>query len=313
MRRPGSSLPGGVRVLLEHTTTTPAVTILIALDAGSVHDPADLPGLAHFVSRTIDRGTSTRSAEQIAEDLDGWGVSLQTTVGRHTLSLGCTCLAGDFERVLSLLADVVRHPSFPEDEVETRRGHIHTLIRQEEDSPAAVATDTLLAMLYGHAHPYGRPLFGRVDTVARIDRAALTGFHGAVVTPAATCVVIVGDVDRRRASAAVERAFGDWVRAGRAGPPAALPADPVPITARQTRVMPMMGKSQTDIAYGLLGIRARPPRFLRLVADEHGARGVRDRRPARGQHPRAAGDGLLRVEFVGGWSHRRAPDGARWR
>jgi len=142
-------LSNGVRALLKRTTTTPSVTILIALDAGSVRDPADRPGLAHFVSRTIDRGTATRSAEQMAEDLDGWGVSLQTAVGRHTLSLGCTCLAADFERVLALLADAVRRPSFPESEVETRRGHIQTLIRQEADSPAAVAIGIMAGIAAG--------------------------------------------------------------------------------------------------------------------------------------------------------------------
>jgi zinc protease len=247
-------LSNGVRALLKRTTTTPSVTILIALDAGSVRDPADRPGLAHFVSRTIDRGTATRSAEQMAEDLDGWGASLQTAVGRHTLSLGCTCLAEDFERVLALLADAVRHPSFPESEVETRRGHIQTLIRQEEDSPAAVATETLLPMLYGETHPYGWPVLGRVDTVARIDRAALVAFHGEAVTPRGTCVSIVGDVERARASAAVEDAFVTW-----AGPANALVAATVapaaPPAVRRTRVVPMMGKSQTDIAYGLPALK----------------------------------------------------------
>jgi zinc protease len=246
-------LPNGVRMLLKRTTATPAVTILISLEAGSVHDPVDASGLAHFVSRTIDRGTESRSAEQIAEDLDGWAVSLQTAVGRHLLSLGCTCLAGDFERVLKLLADVARRPSFPEEEVETRRGHIQTLIRQEEDNPAAVATETLVSLLYGDTHPYGKPVLGRVDTVARIDRAALVAFHAAHVTPAGTCVVVVGDVDPSRASAAIEQVLGDWAGAGDRPavtvPPVAWP------TVRQTRVVPMMGKSQTDIAYGLPALK----------------------------------------------------------
>lgn len=246
-------LANGVRMLLKRTTATPAVTVLVSLNAGSVHDPVDAPGLAHFVSRTIDRGTESRTAEQIADDLDGWGVSLQTAVGRHLLSLGCTCLAGDFERVLTLLADVTRYPSFPEEEVETRRGHIQTLIRQEEDSPAAVATDALLPLLYGDGHPYGRPVLGRLDSVARIDRSALVAHHAANVTPAGTCVVVVGDVDPSRASAAIERVFGDWTGADNR-PSASVP----PVTwpeVRQVRVVPMMGKSQTDIAYGVPGFK----------------------------------------------------------
>jgi zinc protease len=252
-------LSNGVRALLKHTTTTPSVTILVALDAGSVRDPADRPGLAHFVSRTIDRGTTTRSAEQIAEDLDGWGVSLQTAVGRHTLSLACTCLTEDFERVLALLADVVRRPSFPEAEIDTRRGHIHTLIRQEEDNPAAVATDALLVMLYGETHAYGRPLFGRVDTVAAIDRGALAAFHADAVTPSGTCVAIAGDVDPARAWPAIDRAFGDWTHPPATAAPTIAP--PSPPAARATRVVPMLGKSQTDIAYGLPALKRADPAY----------------------------------------------------
>ena len=90
--------------------------------AGSVFDPLDLPGVAHFVSRVIDRGTATRSAEAIAEELDSRGVSLSITVNRHVLSLVCTCLVEDLQpdsRPAS--ADIVMQPAFPEEEIETKR------------------------------------------------------------------------------------------------------------------------------------------------------------------------------------------------
>ncbi|HEY6507555.1 MAG TPA: pitrilysin family protein [Vicinamibacterales bacterium] len=251
-------LPNGVRVLFKRTTTTPAVTLHLSLDCGSLHDPVDQPGLAHFVSRTIDRGTEARTTEQIAEDLDGWGVSLQTGVSRHTLVIGCTCLAEDFPRVLALVADVVRRPSFPEPEVQTRRGEILTLIQQDEDSPATVATDVLMAMLYGEAHPYGLPLRGRTATVKAMDRAALRSFHRNHVTPAGTCVAVVGDVDPDDAMATLVEAFGDW-------PPCAAPAVTVPTPpaagARRTRVVPMMNKSQADVAYGFTGITRADPDY----------------------------------------------------
>ena len=77
--------------------------MLVAVRAGSGHDPADRLGLAHFVSKVIDRGTETRSADAIAEALDGRGVTLNSSVGRHLLTLGCTCLAEDFEDMLGLV------------------------------------------------------------------------------------------------------------------------------------------------------------------------------------------------------------------
>src|SRR5207253_82663 len=102
--------------------------------------------VAHFVSRTIDRGTATRTAEDIAEGLENRGVSLAITVNRHALSLVCTCLVEDLDAVLGSLADVVMQPSFPDPEVETRRHEIVTMIRQDEDSPATMASEGLMTL-----------------------------------------------------------------------------------------------------------------------------------------------------------------------
>jgi zinc protease len=245
-------------VLLKHTTTTPAVTLQVSIDCGSICDPADRPGLAHFLSRTIDRGTESRTAEQIAEDLDGWGVSFVTTVSRHTLSLGCTCLAEDFRRVLALAADVVRRPSFPDAEVETRRAEIQTLIQQDEDSPANVAIDALMAHLYGPGHPYGRPVRGRSESVRAVDRAALRSLHRSRVAPLGTCVAVVGDVRPDEALREVTRVFGEW--AGAAASLTSLPS-PVPATARRAFTVPMMGKSQADVAYGFTAIKRSDPDY----------------------------------------------------
>src|SRR5262249_5379867 len=115
-----SVLDNGVRVIAKHSGGTPAVTIHASLDAGTVFDPAHEPGVAHFVSRTVDRGTTSHSADDIAERLDYRGVSLAITVNRHALSLVCTCLTEDLDPILSTIADIVMHPAFPDRRVETR-------------------------------------------------------------------------------------------------------------------------------------------------------------------------------------------------
>lgn len=243
-------LANGVIVLSKSTSVTPAVTLNVSIRAGAVADPPDLSGVSHFVSKTIDRGTVTRSADQIAEDLDGRGVSLAVTLTRQVLSLTCTCLVEDFEPVLSLLADIIRNTTFPSGEVDTRRGEIVTLIRQDEDSPAVVAVDGLMEMLYG-AHPYGRPLRGTTGTVERIDSAVLKDFHRAQITPSSVSLALVGDIDPARAVDAASASFGSW--ATPAARPIECPAVPA-AAARRTRVIPMMNKSQTDIAYGFTSI-----------------------------------------------------------
>ena len=251
-------LANGVRIVTKHTSTTPAVTLHASLGGGSTSDPPALAGVAHFVSRTIDRGTARLSADQIAEELDSRGVSLSVSVGRHALSLVCTCLVEDFDTVLSLVAEIITSPTFPEAEVDKRRGEIVTLIRQDEDSPAAVATDGLMAMLYGESHPYGRRIRGTVETAERIDRAVLQGFHRDHVSPEALTLAIVGDIEPGRARDAAASAFLQWT----APSPRAPQWPPVPTAfGRRTRTIPMMNKAQTDIAYGFTAIARSDPAY----------------------------------------------------
>jgi zinc protease len=234
------------------------VTIHASFHAGTIYDPPEHAGLAHFVSRTIDRGTETRTADEIAEELDGRGVSLSVAVNRHVLSLICTCLVEDLDPVLALVADIAARPVFPAGEVETRRAEIVTLIRQDEDNPANVANEGMLADLYGQAHPYGRRPRGSVESVEAIDRAAIGSFHAARFRPGSLSLVMVGDVDTGRAIDAARAVFEPW----RAGPAdVALLPDPVPPAARSVRVVPMMNKAQADIAYGFTTIKRSDPAY----------------------------------------------------
>ena len=251
-------LPNGVTVLSKSTPVTPAVTVNATIRAGAVHDPADLSGVAHFVSKTIDRGTATLSADQIAEELESRGVPLTATVTRQLLSLTCTCLIEDFETVLTRLADIIRHPAFPAAEVESRKSEVITLIRQDEDNPAVVAVDGLMEMLYGGTHPYGRQLRGTVETAERIDGAVLRAFHARHITPSSVSLAVVGDVEPERAVDAASAAFGTWATAR--GPAVEFPPVVEP-AGRRTRVLPMMNKSQADIAYGFTAITRDDPAF----------------------------------------------------
>jgi zinc protease len=256
------ALDNGAVVVAQATGTHPAVTMLVAARAGSSHDPADRVGLAHFVSKVIDRGTGLRTGDDIADALDGRGVTLNSSVGRHLLTLGCTCLAEDFAEMLGLVADVVRHPTFPQDEVETRRGEIVTAIRQDEDSPATMASDGLMGLLYPDGHPYGRRTKGTIAGVESIARNDLVEFHAARFCPAGLMVVIVGEVPASRATAEAERAFGDW-RAP-AGPLVEPPPAPR-ATSRQRLVLPMMNKAQAEVAYGFTSVTRRDSDYYALT------------------------------------------------
>lgn len=251
-------LSNGVVVIAKESKTTPAVTVHASLRVGTICDPPRLPGLAHFVSRTIDRGTETRSADRIGDELDTRGVLLSVTIDRHVLAVVCTCLAEDLAPTLDLLADIVMHPTFPDHEVGTRRGEILTLLRQDEDDPGVRASDGVLSDLYGGDHPYGRPAMGSAASLERVDGDALRRLHAERFSPDSFSLVLVGDVEPARAMAAAASAFGDWT--GVPPPPVEL-SEAQSASIRRVRVIPMMNKAQADIAYGFTTVRRADPEY----------------------------------------------------
>jgi zinc protease len=248
----------------KQTRTTPAVAISLALRAGSICDPPDSVGTTWLLSRVIDRGTVRHTAGEIAEALDSRGISVAVAVTRHIVSVTSTCLAEDFEAVLLLLGEIVMQPSFPADEIAVRKGEVVTAIRQDEDNPAVRAIEALMALLYPHGHPYGRPTKGRREVVEGLTRDRLQRLHAERFAPSELTAVVVGDVDVSRASDLAGLVFGGW-RTPR--PPAIPLSSPAASPGRQRLIIPMMNKAQADIAYGLTTIRRRDPDFeaLRLM------------------------------------------------
>ena len=254
-------LDNGATVIAQHTATHAAVTLYGSLPAGSGFDPDEAVGTAHFTARVLDRGTERRSAEALAEAFDGRGVSLSLNVTRHLLTFGCTCLSEDVAAVLELLADILRRPVFPSDQVELRRNAIVTSLREDEDNPATVATEELMASLYA-GHPYGRRSKGTVDSVERITRDQLVDFHRAHAGSRGLRLVVVGDVEAARAVDLAAQTFGDWTEPGGAPlePPAVAPA-----SGRVERSIAMPGKVQSDIAYGFVTITRTDPRYYAMT------------------------------------------------
>jgi zinc protease len=247
----------GAVVLVQETAFSPAVTISLAFRAGSLYEPDDLPGLAWFLGRVIDRGTGARSADEIAEALDDRGVALRVTTNRHLTLLSCTCLSEDFADVLGVLVDVSRHAVFAPEQIEKRRAETITAIRQDQDNPGIRAAEALQALLYRDGHPYGRPAKGTVESVERIRRDDLLRLYRARFSPATLSMAVVGDVRTGEALDRVARALEGWTVAP--APDRAVPPVPSLRPAREWIEMPE--KPQADVAYGFTSISRLDPAY----------------------------------------------------
>ena len=266
--RPETSHPGldpvrvrhdnGAVVIAKQTRKTPAVTLSLAMRAGSICDPRDAPGATNLLARVIDRGTTSRTAAAIADEIDSRGISLTITVTRHLFSIVGSCLVEDFEAIFALLGDILMAPTIPESELATRKGEVITAIRQDEDSPAVRAVEQLMEMLYGDTHPYGRRVKGSVQAVEAAKGDGLLRLHAQQFAPSELTAVVVGDVESARALEVAGRIFGGWRSAQ--PPPVPLPHVP-PAAGRRRVVIPMMNKAQADVAYGFTTIARVDPRY----------------------------------------------------
>ncbi|HYB97309.1 MAG TPA: pitrilysin family protein [Vicinamibacterales bacterium] len=259
------TLDNGVTVIAKANHTNPTVSMLIGVRTGAYADPPDREGTAALCARVLDRGTVTRSADAIADDLDGRGASLSVIAGRHQMAVAATCLADDFAAVLALAGDVTRHPRFADEEIATRKETLITSIRQEEDNPASMAGDAFMKALYGD-HPYGRQVRGTVASVEAIRRQDLVRFHQKGFAPSAITVVVVGDVEEDTAIAAVAKLFGDMPSTSQPTGERSIVSVPDVATsaARQLVSVPMMNKAQADVVYGCLGIRRLDPDYMAI-------------------------------------------------
>ncbi len=158
-------LDNGAVVIVQETSITPAVTINATVRAGSLYEPADRPGLAYLIGRVIDRGTSTRTADVIAEELDDRGVSLRVASTRHativTLHLpvrGLRRRAGDHRWTSCAM------PMFPEQRDRQAPGRVRSRrSARTKTTRRSARSRALFEMLYGASHPYGRRAKGTVD------------------------------------------------------------------------------------------------------------------------------------------------------
>jgi zinc protease len=124
-----------------------------------------------------------------------------------------------------------------------------------------VAAERLMALLYGDAHPYGRPTRGTIAGVQRTDRQALVSFHESRVRPSHLTLALVGGIEATEAIAAAAGVFGDW-RATSTGASDVRLETPAPAASRRIQVVPMMNKAQADIACGFISIARSDPAFF---------------------------------------------------
>ncbi len=252
-------LSNGIVVLSRQNASSLSVVVTGYLSAGAIFDTRDKLGLAGFTSLALMRGTEQHSFQQIYDTLESNGASLGLDSGTHSVSFYGNALAEDLELLVGTLAEAIRQPVFPADQVARLRDQLLTglAIRAQDTSEmASLAFDELVYA----GHPYQFPEDGYPETISSISRDDLAAFHQKYFGPRGMVISIVGGVETGRVMEAVSRYLGDWQYPGQPEQP-----DLPPVKALEgviTRQVNIPGKSEADIFMGTVGPPRRAPDFI---------------------------------------------------
>ncbi|HIQ01899.1 MAG TPA: insulinase family protein, partial [Anaerolineales bacterium] len=203
-------LPNGIVVLVRENHASPSVVISGYLQVGSYDETDEQAGLAAFTGSALARGTTRRTFDQIYEEVESVGASFGISAGVHHTGCGAKSLAEDLPLVLDVLADVLRNPVFPPEEVEKLRGEILTNLEERTHDTRRMAGLTFRELAYPPGHPYSRSRIGYPETVSALTRDDLVAFYQGGYGPQGMVIAVVGAVEAEKAIDLVEKAFGDW-------------------------------------------------------------------------------------------------------
>jgi len=252
-------LPNGIVVLLRPNLSSLSVVVTGYLSAGAIFEPDDKLGLASFTALALMRGTSQRDFQQIYDGLESNGASLGIDGGTHSIGFYGHALAEDLDLLIGTLAETLRQPVFPTDQVERLRNQLLTSLAIRAQDTTEVASLAFDELVYA-GHPYRRPEDGYPETIRSIRREDLIAFHEKHFGPVGMVISIVGGVGTERTLESVTRFLGDWENLNQPIQPDLPPLKPLSGTI--SRQVNIPGKSEADVVMGVAGPPRRSPDFL---------------------------------------------------
>ena len=165
----------GLCLLTESMPDVRSVSIGAWLNRGSRHENPDHLGIAHFVEHMLFKGTTKRTAEDIAQEIDSLGGHLDAFTAKECASYYVKVLDEHLPRAVDILSDLLLHPTFDADDIEKEKKVVIEEIKMVEDTPDDLLYELFTASFWPD-HALGRPILGTVDSVSRFDAASLRDY-----------------------------------------------------------------------------------------------------------------------------------------
>ena len=254
------TLDNGLRVIVASNRALPLISADFRIAYGDAADPNARDGVSQMTADLLNKGTTTRSATQIAEQIESLGASLTTSSGADSSDAFLQTRSDRVDEAFTLFADILRNPTFADEEIERERQQTLDGLQVAMSDPGSLAGLAMPRAIYGEA-PYGG--VASPTSVHAIARADVTAFHSTYYRPDTGVLVISGDVTPEQGFALAQRYFGDWAR-----PSAPAPAEPDATAyapAARTIIIDLPQTGQAAVSMGLRGITRRDPNYYPMV------------------------------------------------
>ena len=257
------TLSNGLRVIVVERHESPLVAVQLLIKNGGEVDPPELAGLADMTANLLTKGTQTRDATQIAQQIESLGGSLDSGARWDSSFANVGVMSSKIPQAMEILADVVRRPTFKSEEVERLRQQYLDNVTLALSDPGSIGRFVAARVVFGDS-PYGHPVSGTTESLTRITPAEITKMHARYYRPDNAILVFGGDVTAKDAFALATRYFGDWQK-----PTTPLPAvEPVKSGEAKSGRIVVIDKpdaGQAAVFLARTGINRQDPDYFRGI------------------------------------------------
>lgn len=242
------TMPTGAVSLVLENRAAPVFSLVGSLRAGSYFEPRERPGLARLTAEMLERGTRRRTKLEIAAELESTGAQVNFSAGRFTTNIEARALARDLPLVIGALAEELREPSFPADELEKLKQQTIAQIRERQANTRYRAFERFTQLIYPRAHPFYTPSGDeQIASVSSVTVEDVRRFYETQYGGRSLILVISGDVETATAQKLIRGAFADF-----AGPAniSIEATDPEPLASSVRELVRVPDKANIDVVMG---------------------------------------------------------------
>src|SRR5438105_1629905 len=189
-------LPNGLTILTEEMKQIRSVSIGIWIKSGSRDEEAEQNGISHFVEHMVFKGTRTRSALDIARQMDSIGGNMDAFTGKETVCFNAKVLDEHLPIAMDVLSDIVLNPIFESKDISREKGVILEEIKMDEDNPDYLVHE-IFTQSFWKDHPLGKPILGTKETVRKFEQPILLDYYGQRFNPSNMIVSAAGHINHK--------------------------------------------------------------------------------------------------------------------